>query len=133
MWLTGLVAPRHVGSSQTRARTRVPCIGRRILNHCATREAPSLSFFIAVSLQKFLVLDVSSILFFSFQILCFPYLFCGYVLSVGGCASDGQCIGEWSRGARRPDRGWQNPGKRPWPSGTGQGVRPRGIPGTFAE
>ena len=39
MWLTGLVAPRHVGSSQTRARTRVPCIGRRILNHCATREA----------------------------------------------------------------------------------------------
>ena len=39
MWLTGLVAPRHVGSSQTRARTRVPCIGRQILNHCATREA----------------------------------------------------------------------------------------------
>ena len=40
LWLTGLVAPRHVGSPQTRARTRVPCIGRRILNHCATREAP---------------------------------------------------------------------------------------------
>ena len=39
MWLTGLVAPRHVGSSQPRARTRVPCIGRQILNHCATREA----------------------------------------------------------------------------------------------
>ena len=39
MWLTGLVAPRHVGSSQTRARTRVPCIGRQILNHCAIREA----------------------------------------------------------------------------------------------
>ena len=38
LWRTGLVAPRHVGSSQTRARTRVPCIGRRILNHCATRE-----------------------------------------------------------------------------------------------
>ena len=32
-------APRHVGSSQTRARTRVPCIGRQTLNHCATREA----------------------------------------------------------------------------------------------
>ena len=40
MWLTGPVAPRHVGSSQTRVRTRVPCIGRQILNHCATREAP---------------------------------------------------------------------------------------------
>ena len=35
-WRMGLVAPRHVGSSQTRARTHVPCIGRRILNHCAT-------------------------------------------------------------------------------------------------
>ena len=39
LWLPGPAAPRHVGSSQTRARTRVPCIGRRILNHCATREA----------------------------------------------------------------------------------------------
>ena len=28
-----------MGSSQTRAQTHVPCIGRRILNHCATREA----------------------------------------------------------------------------------------------
>ena len=37
---TGLVAPRHVGSSRTRAQTHVPCIGRRILNHCATREVP---------------------------------------------------------------------------------------------
>ena len=37
--LTGPVAPWHVASSQTRARTRVPCIGRQTLNHCATREA----------------------------------------------------------------------------------------------
>ena len=37
-------APLHVGSSQTRARTRVLCIGRRILNRCATREAPSNVF-----------------------------------------------------------------------------------------
>ena len=44
MWLTGLVALRHVGSSQTRARTRVPCIGRQILNHCATREALFVDF-----------------------------------------------------------------------------------------
>ena len=42
LWLTGLVAPRHVGSSQTRARTRVPCLGRQILNHCAAREARNL-------------------------------------------------------------------------------------------
>ena len=44
MWLTGPVAPWHVGSSQTGARTRVPCIGRQILNHCATREAPVFVF-----------------------------------------------------------------------------------------
>ena len=37
---TDLVAPRHVGSSWTRAWTHVPRIGRRILNHCATREVP---------------------------------------------------------------------------------------------
>ena len=44
LWLTCLAAPRHVGSSQTRARTRVPCIGRQILNHCATWEALSCLF-----------------------------------------------------------------------------------------
>ena len=37
-----------MGSSRTRARTRVPCIGRRILNHCATREAPFMFFIPAV-------------------------------------------------------------------------------------
>ena len=45
LWCTGSVALRQVGSSQTRARTRVPCIGRQILYHCATREAPVYLFF----------------------------------------------------------------------------------------
>ena len=40
LWLTDPAAPRHVGSSQTRTRTRVPCIGRQTPNHCTTREAP---------------------------------------------------------------------------------------------
>ena len=44
LWLTGLAAPRHVGSSQTRARTHIPRIGRQIPNHCATREAPYWHF-----------------------------------------------------------------------------------------
>ena len=44
LWLTGPVAPRHVGSSQTRAWTHVPCIGRQTLNHCATREALGIIF-----------------------------------------------------------------------------------------
>ena len=33
-----------MGSFQTRAQTRVPCIGRWIPNHCATREAPHQTF-----------------------------------------------------------------------------------------
>ena len=41
----GLAAPRHVGSSQARAGTHVPCIGRQILNHCATREVPPHCFY----------------------------------------------------------------------------------------
>ena len=40
-----LVAPQHVESSWTRARTHVPCIGRRILNPCTTREVPGLICF----------------------------------------------------------------------------------------
>ena len=35
-----LVALQHVGSSRTRTRTHVLCIGRRIVNHCTTREVP---------------------------------------------------------------------------------------------
>ena len=50
LWFTGLVAPGHVGSSQTRARTHVPCIGRQILNHCATREAQLIYFLIFIYL-----------------------------------------------------------------------------------
>ena len=41
---SGLVALRQVGSSRTRARTHVPCIGRQILNHCAAREVPGVCF-----------------------------------------------------------------------------------------
>ena len=42
LWYTGFVALRHVDSSQTRDRTRIPFIGRWILNHWATREVPTL-------------------------------------------------------------------------------------------
>ena len=44
LWHTGLAAPWHVGSTRTRARTHVPCIGRQIVNHCTTREAPRYLF-----------------------------------------------------------------------------------------
>ena len=39
------LCPRHVGSSQTREGTGVPpCIARRVLRHCATREVPGGPF-----------------------------------------------------------------------------------------
>ena len=45
LWHTGLVAPWHVGSSRTRDRTCVRCIGRWTLNNCTTREVPSYVYF----------------------------------------------------------------------------------------
>ena len=49
-----------MGSSRTRARTRVPCIGRQILNHCTTREAQNHTFLKKVkSVVTFLELEVN--------------------------------------------------------------------------
>ena len=42
LWCMGLLAPRHVLSSQARDRTRVPCVARQIPNHWETGEAPHL-------------------------------------------------------------------------------------------
>ena len=79
--LTGPAAPRHVGSSQTRAQTRVPCIGRQTLNHFATREAPIklflilvFSFFICLGLAA-LTRILSSVLN-SKPSLLYPYVKC---------------------------------------------------------
>ena len=54
----GLVDPQHVGSSQTRAQTRVPCIGRWILNHCTIREVQFLIVWLICVLVCF-SLDIS--------------------------------------------------------------------------
>ena len=62
LWHTGLVAPRHVGSSQTQARTRVPCICRQTLNHCATREVHSL-FLLAWFLRRSWMSGLSLLLY----------------------------------------------------------------------
>ena len=59
MWHTGLVALWHMGSSQTRARTHVPCIGRWILNHGATREVPASCFLKACQRRDVLKPEVS--------------------------------------------------------------------------
>ena len=77
LWHTGLVAPRHVGSSQTRARTRVPCIGRQILNHWATREAPKF-YFLKMSLNDTFVKYSKYLLLRSLN----EYIFVGKNISI---------------------------------------------------
>ena len=69
----GLVAPRHVGSSWTRARTRVPCIGRQILNHCTTREVPTSPFLNGVFLMCFFCLFVYIFIYLFFW-LCWVFI-----------------------------------------------------------
>ena len=73
-----LVSPWHVESSQMRDQTHVPCIGRQILIHCATREVLEfflfVLFIIAFPLQP---LDLESIwnivryMFVKYMALCF--------------------------------------------------------------
>ena len=46
VWLTGLVAPWHVGSSWTRDQTCVFLIGKQTLNHWTTREIMELIYYI---------------------------------------------------------------------------------------
>ena len=43
VWCTDLVPPWHVGSSQIRDQSHVSCIGKWIIYHWATREAPQFS------------------------------------------------------------------------------------------
>ena len=86
MWHRVLVAPQHVESSQTRARTRVPCIGRQILNHCATREVPN-PFAFRVIICKDLLMSSWAFQWFCISIVSFPlfsaYL-CKLVIFCGG-------------------------------------------------
>ena len=43
LWLTGLAALRHMGSSRPRDQTQVPCISRLTPIHCTTREVSRVS------------------------------------------------------------------------------------------
>ena len=42
LWLVDLVSSGHVGSSQTRDRACVPCLGGWLLNHWIPKDAPVL-------------------------------------------------------------------------------------------
>ena len=72
-----LVAPWHVGTCCTRDRTHVLCIGRRILNHWTTREAPIRCFrlpfhgndvLFSAFLESFCILRTLFFLFFNLNI-----------------------------------------------------------------
>ena len=67
---TGLVALQHVGSSWTRDWTSVSCVGRWILYHWATREAPVWCFDLVLCCFKKMVLKRShmNILWFFFKV-----------------------------------------------------------------
>ena len=74
----GLVAPRHVGSSRTIARTRVPWIGRQTLKPLRHQGSPTILFFFFFLINRLL-------LFFFFLSICFIYLFM-VVLGLRFCA-----------------------------------------------
>ena len=71
LWRTGLVALWHVGSSRTRAGTRVPCIGRWTLNHCATREALKLILKINETISNLMLI---MLIFYIFSNIYFYYI-----------------------------------------------------------
>ena len=83
LWHTGLVPPRHVGSSRTRDQTRVPCIGRRILNHCTTREVSDLMI-----LKQHLYADGSKIYvsYFDFSPVHYTHI-SNYLLNISALMS----------------------------------------------
>ena len=84
LWCTGPAAPRHVGSSRTRAWTNVPCIGRRALNHCTTREALYAKEFekiLSIS-QKYLRLFRSP-LFINIDVVSTPASSCALIVIQG--------------------------------------------------
>ena len=86
----GLVALQHMGSSQTRDQTCVPCIGRRILNHRTTREAPYVTSLIYHQHQVF-----------GFTIYIYIFIFLHTYIYIYIFFFFGNCQNENDRGAWR--------------------------------
>ena len=76
LWRTGLVALRHVGSSWIKDWTHIPCTGRWILNHWATREVMRHLSLIQPSHSP---LEITPFVTFGYLFICLFWLF--FVLS----------------------------------------------------
>ena len=66
----GLSCSVACGSSRTRARTCIPCTGRRILNQCATREVPPTKILISRIHHIILIIYGTLSMSFDFFLLC---------------------------------------------------------------
>ena len=76
LWCTGLVAPRRVGSSQTRDQSHVLCIRRQILNRWTAREALDTSLvnaFILMMLRSLALKKLKKI-FLSFRFYGYKFV-----------------------------------------------------------
>ena len=96
---TGLVAPWHVGTSQTRDRTHVPCIGRRILYHWTTRETQR-NLFKGKCMPLYFLLNVHIRLHI-----------CAFSCVVGGSERESRSVvanSLWPHGLSSP---WNSPGQ----------------------
>ena len=71
----GLVAAGHVGSSRTRDRTCVPCIGSLILIHSASGEAPEMYSFTVLEARSPKICWQGHVLSGSFGGESVPYFF----------------------------------------------------------
>ena len=79
LWCTGLVALRHEGSSWIKDWTHIPCTGRGILNHWATREVMRHLFLIQPSHSP---LEITPFMIFGYlfilAFLCFISYKCNH-------------------------------------------------------
>ena len=76
LWLTGVVAPRLVGSSQTRDQTHVPFIGKWILNLWTTKASPLNLLLISYCVLFFFLSGTPAMLLIDYMgVICVSYTF----------------------------------------------------------
>ena len=92
----GLSCSEACGIFGTRARTPVPCVGRWILNHCATRDVPDVqllnfqimwairfSFVLNLCWLGFLSLAAQSPVFFKINLFIYLFIYLLFLAALG--------------------------------------------------